>query len=377
MKNKMRYIISVGIDKYNVSCFNLLGCVNDSNNIFKNMFGETIKFHNKNATKKNIINKLKEIIKIASENDEIIFFFAGHGTQLKDYNSDENDLLDEAIFTHNISENITDDELHQILKFKNPNTKVILIFDGCHMGTIIDKPIQNVIYITSCKDNEYANEIFVNNQHRGLFSYAIENAIKKHKDWESIYKHAYKYVKINSNNTQNPQFKKFNQNKESSKKMNDFIKIDQAIQTLKNEIELLKKESTIDKLKKAVNKNKTEKEQVWSKKRSLTYSGNIKYCGVNVPGVWVTHAGQHCVTDQNGNFSMTINNPCSTGCTYVSLCESDALSANYFDVRCGYPTQWSYGDPFYYYDEQCTNQVTIPNDNTSDIITEMSYNYQG
>lgn len=52
MKNKMRYIISVGIDKYNVSCFNLLGCVNDSNNIFKNMFGETIKFHNKNATKK-------------------------------------------------------------------------------------------------------------------------------------------------------------------------------------------------------------------------------------------------------------------------------------------------------------------------------------
>lgn len=121
----------------------------------------TIFLADENATKENIINSLRKIIRLADENDRILFFFSGHGTQ--DRYTDgavESDGYDEAICpypTEDNSEDIFDNELNSILPH---NIEVLIFLDACNSGGFVEDLIQenNRLVITASEEDRTVGE---------------------------------------------------------------------------------------------------------------------------------------------------------------------------------------------------------------------------
>ena len=74
----------------------------------------------------------------APENATVLIFYSGHGSQQRDTNGDEADGYDETIVPWDYGRRqmfIVDDELREWLSSVRA-TKVVLIFDSCHSGTM-------------------------------------------------------------------------------------------------------------------------------------------------------------------------------------------------------------------------------------------------
>ncbi len=72
--------------------------------------------------------------------DRVFFFFAGHGSQIKDDNGDEEDKMDETIVAYDAdpktqANEIRDDVFEKFIS-QLGGRKAVLIFDSCHSGTI-------------------------------------------------------------------------------------------------------------------------------------------------------------------------------------------------------------------------------------------------
>lgn len=72
--------------------------------------------------------------------DRVFFFFAGHGSQIKDDNKDEDDGMDETIVAYDSdpktqTNQISDDVFEELIA-QLAGRKAVLIFDSCHSGTI-------------------------------------------------------------------------------------------------------------------------------------------------------------------------------------------------------------------------------------------------
>lgn len=95
---------------------------------------------NGEATRARIARELKEWLpSVAKENDLVVFYFAGHGSQMWDTSGDEPDGLDETIcptdvLKGNTGADIPDDELNAWLGGL-PTSNVVAILDNCHAGT--------------------------------------------------------------------------------------------------------------------------------------------------------------------------------------------------------------------------------------------------
>ncbi|CAK9003702.1 Metacaspase-1A [Durusdinium trenchii] len=152
----------IGIDDYQ-STTDLRGAVNDASKIYRLITSDEKKgfpkenvclLTNADATYANIKEKFESALvnraapETGKKADQILFYYAGHGSQVVDENGDEDtDGLDETLFLHDslsrVSGNararipqLTDDEFNQMLgrlKEKSPNFTVIL--DSCHSGS--------------------------------------------------------------------------------------------------------------------------------------------------------------------------------------------------------------------------------------------------
>jgi len=161
----------------------------------------TIKMTDRFPTRNNIFNQIRTILNNAQTSDEVTIFYAGHGTQqvANSSSTEEPDRLNEVIVPvdYNIrtgANAITDDTINSLLReFGKSQTKILLIFDCCHSGTMCDlnyayyydrktniftktlssnprldptldqsfasKPIvSSVIALSGCKDNEVSAE---------------------------------------------------------------------------------------------------------------------------------------------------------------------------------------------------------------------------
>ena len=98
------------------------------------------------ATKEMILQAIKEhLIAKTKPNDRVLFYFSGHGFQIKDEDNDESkDGLDETLVTHDAGRDkktgafvnmISDDELGDLLDSID-DRQVTVIIDSCHSGTI-------------------------------------------------------------------------------------------------------------------------------------------------------------------------------------------------------------------------------------------------
>jgi hypothetical protein len=74
--------------------------------------------------------------------DSLFLQFSGHGTQVPDESSDEEDGMDEAICAHDCHEGglIYDDELWSLFRSKKAGVQIVFVSDSCHSGTVARAP---------------------------------------------------------------------------------------------------------------------------------------------------------------------------------------------------------------------------------------------
>jgi len=103
----------------------------------------------RDATQDNVIKAIiKDLIRGTRPGDRAIFYFAGHGTRIKDFDGDEKDGKDEIIMLSDVGKKgargILKDDEFRILFEKIPTRRVLLVVDSCHSGTITRSTLSTV-----------------------------------------------------------------------------------------------------------------------------------------------------------------------------------------------------------------------------------------
>ena len=149
-----RYALCVGINEFKSLPRSswLSGCVNDANDISKALkksgfTARSVKvLTDKQATKKNVMGALEEMVAKAKPGDHVVFTFSSHGTQVPSQpgDTDEPDDLDEAFTCYDLKQGgedwdrktvILDDELRDLFATVPEGVLLEVLLDTCHSGT--------------------------------------------------------------------------------------------------------------------------------------------------------------------------------------------------------------------------------------------------
>lgn len=115
---------------------------------------------------------------IAQTTGNLTVFFTGHGANVKDKNGDESDGMDEAMVFD--TGHIVDDKLVQLISKANGRTKIVLLTDCCHSGSIWDlqsandhglKLPKNIVSLSAAKDSQTAKQTKMKQKDQGIFTY--------------------------------------------------------------------------------------------------------------------------------------------------------------------------------------------------------------
>jgi len=213
-KPKKALLIGINYNNDNNKNDDLNGCENDMNRLSQwindNCFfneKDIKKLDSKTATRENMENEIRELVKFANtnKNSEIWFSYSGHGTHY--FSSFEKDNQDEIICPsdYNTSGFISDNWLRNEFLNKLPSDcKMFVLMDCCHSGSNMDLPyylendkIQkredttdkikaNVIKLSGCLDNQVSMDYY--NSKMGEFQGAFTNAFVKSYQKENILK---------------------------------------------------------------------------------------------------------------------------------------------------------------------------------------------
>ncbi|MBX2843719.1 MAG: caspase family protein [Flammeovirgaceae bacterium] len=208
-----------GIRIKNRNWQNLDGAVNDAlgiNSMIISRFG----FHksnvklllNQEASRAAIFSQLDQLVKRAKQSDQVFIYYAGHGSQV--YNSksaNEDDNYDESIIPADAyagADDIRDKELNKYFSsLGKKGVRLTVIFDSCNSGSVTRGGLKNrefksrylrrdgkdaadptvpenltalgVLVISSTQDYQFAKEfIDENNNSHGAFTYALLKAMQ-------------------------------------------------------------------------------------------------------------------------------------------------------------------------------------------------------
>lgn len=141
-------------DVHNMASYLIQNGVNASDIIILLTDLSKKKLSNVIYSQSNQILQIFDSINLTS-NDTLIVLLSGHGFTQRDTNGDEIDGMDEVI---NVGFIVTDDMIyeHLILKHNLIGTKMLLLADTCHSGTMYDLPYQYLTntYIKDTKRND-------------------------------------------------------------------------------------------------------------------------------------------------------------------------------------------------------------------------------
>lgn len=225
--------ILIGIN-YIGTQIELSGCINDVNNIEATLttlgFNDIIKLTDETEikpTSENIMNEIITSLNSAIPGDLIFISYSGHGSNIKDKNSDETDGFDELIVPLDLKY-ITDDTLKTIIQNNlKKDVSVVALFDSCNSGTVLDLKFQylentkydtitendknletdgNIIMISGCRDNQLSYETDISNKPEGAMSWSFNTVINKNHNitWRQLLKNM-RSVLSGSKFTQIPQ----------------------------------------------------------------------------------------------------------------------------------------------------------------------------
>lgn len=226
------FLISIGIDKFSQTNWNLNYCVADAKGIFDSF--QNIDENNKvfladeAATKSTIENNINRIVNMMNTNDTLILFVATHGFFDKnDFYFTPNDFKFDNISNNYIGDTntgISSNWLLEVLydKVKNNSNNIVLILDTCHSGSMgfdvrksyNEKTGAGLALLYSCSPLELSYENISYGGGHGLFSYCIIEGLNgtadKNKDgiitFRELYDYCYLKVKELSQDKQNPVF---------------------------------------------------------------------------------------------------------------------------------------------------------------------------
>lgn len=144
--------------------YRLNGCINDANEMSKIAksvgYTESIMLLDKDAT----ISKVTNAIKAAAtkiEKDDIFFLtYSGHGSSVPDLNRDEEDGKDETWCLYDGM--LIDDSLYDLFALFKEGTRVLVLSDSCHSGTIT-KEIHYNLMRDDNRSNKYLYK-FINSK---------------------------------------------------------------------------------------------------------------------------------------------------------------------------------------------------------------------
>jgi len=250
--------LHIGINDYPGQQNDLRGCVNDAKAweaLLKQQGYQTSILLDNNATYKNVIKEIRKLIGASKKGDKAVITFSGHGTNIRDISGDEEDQRDEALVL--FDKLLIDDELRQLLNGFEKETKVTIISDSCHSGTvtrsfldimseddapkprylppedddeafrvmsatirknlIVPEEGMNEVLITGCKSTEYSYDARINGVNMGAMSYYATQILKN--DPTISYKNF--YIKLREilpcrRFPQTPQLEGSKENKEES-----------------------------------------------------------------------------------------------------------------------------------------------------------------
>ena len=134
--------------------------------------------------KEQFLEKLRYFLQTVE--NELVVYYVGHGTSVKDKNGDESDGYDEAmIFSDG---NLIDDILIKtVIEHKNETNKCILVSDCCHSGTIwdiqsglhfADRLPDNIMSISAASDKQTSKQTYIENIEQGIFTYNMKKVLE-------------------------------------------------------------------------------------------------------------------------------------------------------------------------------------------------------
>jgi len=205
----MKRAVCIGINNYPGIFNDLKGCVNDANDWSALLQGRDFTVStilDSQATKANVKAALQGLVNSTNAGDMAVFTYSGHGTQVADFGSDENDTYDEAICAYD--GNVIDDELRLILQGIHPQATLVVISDSCFSGSVTrlagEKAIPRFmapaistagmsarrpfllpeadmpeLLISGCSDSEYSYDAEFNGRPNGAMSALAIQVIKQ------------------------------------------------------------------------------------------------------------------------------------------------------------------------------------------------------
>jgi len=215
----MKKALLVGINDYPGTFNDLMGCVNDVQNmqdLLVSLFGFTkeniVMLTDRDATTINILKALEMLVYGAKAGDQLVFHYSGHGSQVPDTQGDETDKLDEILCPYDLdwkSNVIRDDDLGKIFATLPPEVHMEVFLDSCHSGTGLrgmDTAYRKPRYMpmpaevmpasdriterreikvqraqvlwAACKSNQYAADAALNGKYGGAFTTFLCNSVR-------------------------------------------------------------------------------------------------------------------------------------------------------------------------------------------------------
>jgi len=206
----MKKALLIGIDYVSNPTVSLKGCINDIINL-RNMLIDAYDYEPCNIiilrddsgdfmqpTRTNILEQMNNIFLDSENLEQIWFHYSGHGSQLQTQSC--NDIIIPCNFQIIIPSNFQDDgviedtDLLEIIK--KAKCPLVMFFDCCHSGSIIDMPWsfdndvvtqnnnielenQHIYVLSACRDNQTsADSSNVMDQNVGAFSNAVAETLR-------------------------------------------------------------------------------------------------------------------------------------------------------------------------------------------------------
>lgn len=182
-------------------------------------FDKVVTLKNSAATKAAIVETLQSLALQSSEGDIVYIHFSGHGQQMIDRNSDEQDARDESWIPYDAyrkpnandrgEKHLVDDEVGMLLDAIQAKVKqsggIVVVVDACHSGTSTRgeakhrgtslpffRDVKSAaqgndahpwILVSACRDDQLNSEM--RNPDMGLLSYAVCTAIRYANGWSN------------------------------------------------------------------------------------------------------------------------------------------------------------------------------------------------